>query len=1714
MSACKNCCACQIRLRSELQSAIGGYIFRRPNVQGFPADANAQNNPVAHSGSSQQLSDEYPPDWLNSLQECFDRYAIVENADAGRIMYVMVWFLNGGSFLRNESPQIVRLDADNRWWRTELLFPWRDQFARGYQIDVHFVDPIPASEPWQSHAAHVIVAQALPHEHVPVVVSTVERNAQEDSYNHVALVVHQFSSAQNLLDRFAHIRSRQIDYTVTRGRNVFPDDFAVRIGPGDGLVLRFMAASASPGSHAIATEQDDLSVRAANDVVHEERPENHDADDLEDAFLMQAFQQVHAHQSEFDAADRPLSGNTCAIGVTDQGSGEGSAFQFNPAAPVFLPQVLPAWAQVIQDIYHDWDIHAFAWQGEARATHFMTWFLAPGIDRLQCLYGRKVALFADFWNWREQLRRKWIDVIDPGADIEVVYVSPPPTQMEAGVVGHIILLQHNSIEWSSVLLSVYDPAINAGYPFKMAHAFTEQIQFQQVLTRIGYANECINFAQCHFRLRGQNFAAEDRILASDGDAIDLLVQRIVIPHNWNPPIVPHMPGAEGLALLQKNRKLLRNRKIDDDSAVQMNVSKVPISLVDLLGTHTDDIESIPFTLAAIFQQSAARAQDLVISIWEMYQTVDIEMCPRSQFDAESAKAHLCEKHSLLKICSDLYPVKFTRKKWAIAADRWYVGSFVVPDANSAIVACIEYTSSGATARVHTIPKFCKTDFIRSVLNVRFGTLIRLNGCCIGDDTHFDHGDLLEFHAGHQQKSVIDRQCDKVQICLDAVIEQTVPYFDLEADATEVLPFPSVQKGLCNDDAWAFHLIPEGTPLHRETYEALHCQRRSETSSTQKYELYIDGATSDIRSAWAVVAVSVSGEDRCFMGCVAGPTEINHSSPRWIGAANHTNIDAELSAMVVATAFAHFASGEVSVTIRPDLALSQQFLNIQSTTRQLSTLVKVLHVLGRTKPSNIDVQEVRAHQGDPWNELADAIAKHVVKTGSEVGITPWKVLNQIANSSSTIKWEWLRHEAPSFQQTMPVLHGEAVWQPTPSPKQIPVEVKSHDFTPCSVEFSLRIATYNGLALNDDSASYPSANGRVARIDMQFHQKQIAMVGIQEARTSAGCRVSENYRIFSSGYQQCGKAKHHGCELWVHKTLPFCTLPDGRKVGLKNCKITVVVQDARLLIANFEGPVAFTVAVAHAPCVSADRPISVVSQWWSDLSQTLTEFPRGNTLVFIDANAPLAERETPYFGLHQKENMNPQGYEFQEFLIANELYVPATFATHSGLGATWRHPRGDQLRRDYVLLGKSFFSVCTQSLVLTDFDGGFSHVDHCPAMCVLDGTFVIGDAGRQLKWDFHKIHDADAQRAFIRSLETLPIPTWSVSIDDHSNILETNLLQLAQQHFGRRKNEKLRPVLQQTTIDGIQLKRQMLDMTRRQGFEDPLLQSELKNLESMLRPMILRDQQNWYDAWLEGINEADAQFDTALVYKKLQRLGRRKKNLEKGPRPLPRLKVDDGKYAQSFEECQEIWKRQFALIEAGIKVTDAQLAQLHMQSADSCLRDANYCPDPCEILSIIRKCKNGKVPGPGQLPVDILKAGAAQIAKILTPLLVKASWHMREPLNWKGGLLIPLFKGKGSPAEPSAYRSIFLSDICAKLHHSHMRKVLADAWSKEDDLVQMGGKKGCSTDIAHHFLHAHLSWSRGKICPVVFCLLTFRPPSILFFVPLCFQVNFMMMRFVLQ
>ena len=304
------------------------------------------------------------------------------------------------------------------------------------------------------------------------------------------------------------------------------------------------------------------------------------------------------------------------------------------------------------------------------------------------------------------------------------------------------------------------------------------------------------------------------------------------------------------------------------------------------------------------------------------------------------------------------------------------------------------------------------------------------------------------------------------------------------------------------------------------------------------------------------------------------------------------------------------------------------------------------------------------------------------------------------------------------------------------------------------------------------------------------------------------------------------------------------------------------------------------------------------------------------------------------------------------------------------------------------------LCTQSHVCDDFDGGFGHIDHCPAVCALEGIMLVRPPEKKMRWDFRKMQDPCAQKAFAESLATLPLPAWEVSVDDHSVLLENNILQIAAQHFGTFRRERFRPLLSEATLAGIQLKRQALDMAGKQCFQDAVMVDELKHLEKAVRALVVADQNKWYADWLDSINEEWGRHDTAQVYKKLQRLGRRKKDLGKGPRPLPKMKVSENQFAHSLEECQRVWKQQFAVVEAGVDVSELQLAQLHATSQVGLLPDTDSCPDPWQVLALIRKFKNGKVPGPGQLPVDIIKSGGVAMAKVLTPLLVKATWHMKE------------------------------------------------------------------------------------------------------------------------
>ena len=367
---------------------------------------------------------------------------------------------------------------------------------------------------------------------------------------------------------------------------------------------------------------------------------------------------------------------------------------------------------------------------------------------------------------------------------------------------------------------------------------------------------------------------------------------------------------------------------------------------------------------------------------------------------------------------------------------------------------------------------------------------------------------------------------------------------------------------------------------------------------------------------------------------------------------------------------------------------------------------------------------------------------------------------------------------------------------------------------------------------------------------------------------------------------------------------------------------------------------------------------------------------------------------------------------------------------------------------------------------------------------------------LQWDECKLLDPQTCRAFQQALMTLPVPQWQLQVDDHAALQERQLIQLGQQFFAPHKKQSHRIQLTQPTLDLISLKRQALDYGRKTGdIRLPHYKQELKLLEKEVHKQVRADTQTFYDALLDTLDQAGELHNHRLMYKILNRLGRKKGGKPKGPRPLPMLKKPNGDFAATFAEQQHIWMDQFGAVEAGIPCTWPHLQARHNEIPDdqpaiSHDLEPRAFPTVWQTQKLLAGLKRDKVPGPNQIPPALLKAGGEAMARHLTILFAKASAAAAEPLLWKGGTLVPLWKGKESPNLPHAYRSIFVSNYSTKLYHQFVRQHLVALWEPQADHLQCGGRKGIGVDLAHMVVQCQQSWAASHALPSAILFIDLR------------------------
>ena len=534
-----------------------------------------------------------------------------------------------------------------------------------------------------------------------------------------------------------------------------------------------------------------------------------------------------------------------------------------------------------------------------------------------------------------------------------------------------------------------------------------------------------------------------------------------------------------------------------------------------------------------------------------------------------------------------------------------------------------------------------------IMLLDFLRLYRSPGSDPRTDEHLPSGD----------GSTPDHHPCRVCLQLDLLIPKLECEWNPASNMYQVFDEPSWQDLLQQPWDPALSALPWGLDLHPSTWEALHQQWDHEDHVTQWIEFYIDGSKSSVGGGWSVVAISACLSGRRFMGCIAGPVQLASSEPDWIGATHVSNITAEYSAAIVALGLA-LTTVQVPAVVRPDLKLSELIVNQKALPVQNSIQVQMLHALASCSSDRIWAKDVRSHQHDPWNELADKLARWAAFSQQPLGQVQWRHLHRLACSDVDRSWLWLQNATPATQLAFPPLLDKMVWPVNMGAPVGTIHFDPTDSAESTATCDLQIVSYNALALGQDD-DYRLRSQRALRLDQQFSSARVHMVGLQEARTQEGVFVTDNYRIYSSGRLQSSRAPLFGCELWLHQRLPFLVGPDGVNYRLGDFKVVVVHADPRRLVVTLSGVLGWLIIVAHTPCVSRDTHVDQVQTWWDELIYIVRPLLPGRQVVtMLDANAPLASHETPHFGLFNAESMNAQGLIFQDAIVSMDLRVPST------------------------------------------------------------------------------------------------------------------------------------------------------------------------------------------------------------------------------------------------------------------------------------------------------------------------------------------------------------------------------------------------------------------------------------------------------------------------
>ena len=727
------------------------------------------------------------------------------------------------------------------------------------------------------------------------------------------------------------------------------------------------------------------------------------------------------------------------------------------------------------------------------------------------------------------------------------------------------------------------------------------------------------------------------------------------------------------------------------------------------------------------------------------------------------------------------------------------------------------------------------------------------------------------------------------------------------------------------------------------------------------------------------------------------------------------------------------------------------------------------------------EHVKAHSSHPCNDFADGCAKFCAAGGMVSSTLPpsWQPLFKDDNQVLSWAWWWVR-SLRGDPCLPPLKDGAQKWHMDGkvSMEKVASVEDSKAVTKEAATLRIRMATLNVLTLRSKKTDdgHQGEDLKAALLRKQFGMAGVHVVALQETRATHDCTIcTDDYIRFVSA----GDGGYHGCEIWVSKVLPFIEKERGSTFSIQEA--TVIDNSPRSIIVKCRiSGCSVLFASLHAPIENAKQEEK--DQWWHRVSQKLRGVMQGTfTFVMGDFNSRLGDDDGIHVGDRTCVATNDNGMRLYYMMQDFNLWAPSTFSSvHAGPDFTWTHPREIKSRLDYILVSQDDSLLPWSSRVMPEIQSSLTVRDHEAVQLDVDlYTHKRGRNTRRRNYDWDALQTPWGASKIKEIINNLPDPQWSDDVRIHWQRLEEGIHQGLEKFFPAKAKKHRKDIFTKETwyqlrsrkwfkealdhcddvFDAFEQRSAILAWKDGAGLlaadgvvklhqwatvlAHLFFKAGFKHHALALRKSVQHDKASFIDDVVKSANRAG----TNEIFAALRPLRVGGRSAKQGLPPLPgfRLHADD---ATDPAKSDQIWLSHCATLEAGVSTSTNRLLQ---RARKRCIErcptsiqvDLVEMPTLVTLEGAFRHVKPRKSGGVDDIRSDICRAAAPELAAKFFPLLAKVYVQATEPVQMKGGTLIPMFKG-GQAWNPADHRSLLLSSHIGKALRRSIRVQLTSAF----------------------------------------------------------------------